>query len=118
MTTVDSHGRITLDDTSFLVVGITSAVMWISCSRRVGIILVRTTTTAIDIATELISSSTVDAGICNTHHTAMNSYRGIMEGMAVLTTAIDRTLDLRFWSSSTMSFSACTDDDLRIINPC
>ena len=111
MTAIDSHRGIALDDTSSSIVAITFTIMRLRASR---IILVRTATTAIDVATILISRSTINAGICNTHHTAMNGDRSIMVRMSVLTTAIDRALNLR----AKGFVAGFAYHNLRIINPC
>ena len=111
MATIDSNRSIALDDTGCYIVFITITVMCLWASR---IVLIRTATTAIDVTTEFIICTTIDARICNTYPTAMDGNRGIMEGMSVLTTAIYRTLNLRAVSC----IVRFTNHNLRIIYPC
>ena len=110
MTTVDSHCCRSTYDTCFFVVTIPVTVMCLRASR---IILIRTAATTIDVTTVFISSTTIDAGVGNAHHTAMDGYRGIVIGMSVLTAAIDRALDLRTCGC----IVRFTNDDFRIIYP-
>ena len=77
-------------------------------------IFVRTATTAIDVATIKICSSTIDADIGDTHHTAMDGDGSIMIGVTVLTTTIDRTLNLRTCGG----IGGLTNGDIGVINPC
>ena len=111
MTTVNYNISRTIDNTAQWVVGIRSAI-------RVGVILIRTATATIDVTTESISSTAVNAGICNTNPTAIDGHMGIVIGVSVLTAAIDRTLDLRLRSICAMSLTACTDDNIGVIDPC
>ena len=75
-------------------------------------IFICTATTAIDVTTIKISCTTVDADIGDTHHTAMDVDGCITIGMTILTTTIDRTLNLRIGGF------IVTNGDIGIINPC
>ena len=63
-------------------------------------ILIRTATSTIDITAIGIVSTSLAFGVSShrfsdTYHTAMDGHRCILIGVAVLTAAIDRTLDGR-----------------------
>ena len=88
MTTLDVHGSGTLYNTSQWIVGVFYTI-------AVGVILIRTATTAIYITTIAIAGTTIDTGIRNTNLSAIDIQYCILEGVTILTTAIDRPLDGR-----------------------
>ena len=81
-------------------------------SVTVGVVHICTATTAIDVAAISIGSTSVNAGVSNTDSTLLNIYNGILEGVAILTTTIDRTLDCR-----TCFSTGVTNRDMRAVNP-
>ena len=105
VTTGDVDSGRTLYNTSQRVVLVFDAV-------AVGVVLVRTATTAIDVATIGISSTSVNAGVGNTDFTFVDIYNGILEGVTVLATTIDRAPDVR-----TRCSIGIANGDMRAVNP-
>ena len=93
------------------------------------IILVRTATAAIDITTIRISSATLCDRLTifgignfltrgNTDSTTINSHLCIVEGMTILTTAIDRTPDFRATGRSSRHITLLTFSSLNRRSSC
>ena len=94
---------------------------------------IRTTTTAVDIATVGIFGTAVTLSVgrnsisrirtvSNTDSAAIDSHHGVIEGMSILAAAIDGALDVGTRLSDVVSFtlsSRCrgADNNIGIINP-
>ena len=105
VTTDDVDSGSTLYDTCQRVVLVFDAV-------AVGVVQIRTATATIDVATISISSASINAGIGNTDFTFVDIYNGILEGVTVLATTIDRAPDVR-----TRCSIGIANGDMRAVNP-
>ena len=106
MTTCHINRRSTIHNTSQRVISALAAF----------IINISTATTTIHVATESISRTTIYIWVCNSDRTTVNVHNGIIEGVSILTTAIDGTLDKRSRICCTLISGA--DGDFGIIDPC
>ena len=113
MTAVDSHRGRATNNTGEGVIFVSFTVMYVGNPASIGIILVRTATATVDIAAVGVGCTTVNLGVGYADGSLVDGHRGIAEGMAVLTAAVERALDVG------TGLSVCsTYYNVSVVDPC